>query len=126
MNMIYPIGPAGIMSNQLQRIADSWQQPRDSAPYQIYTTGANSAAVNGDYLVSRSDAAVTDVSYIRLKNIALSYDIPLSLSQTKCKLMLQGQNLLTFTKYRDGDPEFTSYGFLPPLRVVTVGVQLTF
>jgi len=126
MNLISPIGPAGVMSNQPQSLSDSWQQPGDAAPYQLYSTGASSAAVTGDYLFSKSDGTLKDVSYIRLKNISLSYDVPLSLNGAKCKVMLQGQNLLTFTKYRDGDPEFTSYGFLPPLRVITAGVQLTF
>jgi TonB-linked SusC/RagA family outer membrane protein len=125
-NRTYPMGPAGMMSNQQERMTGSWQQSGDIKPYQIYTTGYNSDAVTGDYLYSQSDASVTDASFIRLKNISLSYDLPLNLKETKCKIMLQGQNLLTFTKYKDGDPEFTSYGFLPPLKVITAGVQLTF
>ena len=80
----------------------------------------------GTYLYNESTASVTDASYIRLKNISLSYDLPLGLKETQCRVMVQGQNLLTFTKYIDGDPEFTSYGFLPPLKVVTMGIQLTF
>jgi TonB-linked SusC/RagA family outer membrane protein len=125
-NRSYPMGPAGMMSNQQERMSSSWQQPGDIKPYQIYTTGYNSDAITGDYLYAQSDASITDASFIRLKNISLSYDLPLNLKETKCKIMLQGQNLLTFTKYKDGDPEFTSYGFLPPLKVITAGVQLTF
>jgi TonB-dependent starch-binding outer membrane protein SusC len=117
---------AGMMLNQPSRMIDSWKNPGDNAKYQIYTTGTNDAALNGDYLFSGSTAAFEDTSFIRLKNIALSYDVPLKLKETQCRIMLQGQNLLTFTKYKDGDPEFISYGYLPPLKVISAAVQLTF
>lgn len=120
------MGPAGLMSNQQQRIENSWTQPGDQAPYQIYTTGYNNAAVRADALYNESTASVTDASFIRLKNVSLSYDVPLNLRNTQLKIILQGQNLLTFTKYKDGDPEFISYGFLPPLRIITAGIQLNF
>lgn len=125
-NRIYPMGPAGMMSNQQQRMTDSWTKAGDQTPYQIYTTGYNYDALNGDYLYYDSTASFTDASFIRLKNISLSYNLPLGLNSTQCKVMIQAQNLITFTKYKDGDPEFTSYGFLPPLKVLTVGIQLTF
>lgn len=125
-NRSYPMGLAGLMSNQPARMADNWKQPGDIADYQRYATGSNINAVNGDYLYTESTASVTDASYIRLKNISLSYDVPLQRKALQCKFMMQGQNLLTFTKYKDGDPEFLSYGYLPPLKVITAGVQLTF
>lgn len=125
-NLNYPMGFAGQMSNQPVKMLNSWQQPGDTGPYQVYTIGYNDAAVTADYLYSQSDASISDASFIRLKNIALSYDLPLNLKTTQCKIMVQSQNLLTFTHYQDGDPEFTSYGYLPPLKVVTAGVQLTF
>jgi len=50
----------------------------------------------------------------------------LALKETQCKIMLQSQNLLTFTKFKDGDPEYSGYSFLPPLKVITAGIQLTF
>lgn len=77
-------------------------------------------------LYENSDSMITDASFIRLKNIALSYNIPLNKINTQCKLVVEAQNLLTFTKYKDGDPEFTSAGFLPPLRIINAGVQFQF
>lgn len=125
-NRLTPMGAAGLMSNQLAGVVDAWQQAGDVTPYQIYTTGKNSQAVSADFYYSESDALLTDSSFIRLKNIALTYQLPLRLNQTSCKIIFQGQNLLTFTKYKYGDPEFTTYGFLPPLKIFTAGIQLTF
>ena len=125
-NYKYSIGAAGQMSNQPLRMTDSWQQAGGNATQQIYTTGYNSAAVNANYLYTESTGSITDASFIRLKNIALSYDLPLTVKNTKCQLILQSQNLLTFTKYKDGDPEFISSGYLPPLKIITAGIQLTF
>jgi len=122
----YPMGSAGMMSNQMKSMASSWKQPGDLSPYQIATTGYNYDAVMADYLYSYSDGTTDDGSFIRLKNIALSFDLPLGTMDVGCKIMLQGQNLLTFTKYRDGDPESGGAGFLPPLKVISTGIQLTF
>jgi hypothetical protein len=74
-----------------------------------------------------SDGAVGDASFIRLKNISLSYTIPpVWLQGVACRLSVQAQNLLTFTSYKGADPEFTQGGSLPPMRVISAGVQLTF
>jgi len=125
-NRIFPMGTPGMMSNQQTRLTDSWQTAGDQKAYQMYTTGTDRNVVNASNNYLLSNAIITDASFIRLKNIALSYTVPLSLKDTSCKVMLQAQNLLTFTKYQDGDPEFSAIGYLPPLKVVTAGVQLTF
>jgi TonB-linked SusC/RagA family outer membrane protein len=125
-NKAYLIGQPGQMTNQPERMTDSWLQPGDEAAYQMYTSGTNSAAVNTNYLYSISNGGIEDASFIRLKNIAITYDVPLNLKETQCRVMLQCQNLLTFTNYKDGDPEFVISGFLPPLKVITAAVQLTF
>ncbi|STO18423.1 Enterobactin outer-membrane receptor [Flavobacterium hibernum] len=125
-NRLVPMGAAGSMSNQPARTADAWLQAGDIKPYQVYTTGVNNVAVNADSYFSESDALISDSSFIRLKNISLTYQLPLKFTETSCKIVFQGQNLLTFTKFKDGDPEFSSYGFLPPLKVITAGILLTF
>ena len=126
-NKSYYSGFAGQMTNQPSRLLDNWKQVGQSnASYQLYTAGFNSAAVTSDFLFSNSTASVVDASYIRLKNIATSYDVPVNIKAMQCLVFIQGQNLLTFTKYKDGDPEFTTAGFLPPLKILTAGIQLTF
>ncbi len=61
-----------------------------------------------------TDLWVEDGSYIRLKNIALSYNVPSKyLSKTKLlstlKASISAQNLFTFTKYKGYDPEIGAY-----------------
>ncbi|RUT71533.1 SusC/RagA family TonB-linked outer membrane protein [Flavobacterium cupreum] len=119
--------PAGAFYNQTAAMTNSWQQSGDNTPYQQSTTGTNGEAVTSFYNYRSSDAAIVDGSYIRLKNISLSYDLPLKMDKNlKCRLFFQGQNLMTFTSYKGGDPEFKYAGYLPPLKMYTVGVQLTF
>ncbi|WP_319800425.1 MULTISPECIES: SusC/RagA family TonB-linked outer membrane protein [Flavobacterium] len=124
-NLRYSPGAAGQMYNQLYQVLDSWQNAEDSAQYQIFTAGYNTAAVTAGSRFGESTGGIADASYIRLKNISLSYDLPLNL-KSQCRIIIQGQNLLTITRYKDGDPEFINAGFLPPLKVLTAGVQLTF
>ncbi|MBN8566877.1 MAG: SusC/RagA family TonB-linked outer membrane protein [Flavobacteriales bacterium] len=122
----FTLGPAGGFNNQPAVLTDSWQSVGDVSTYQIPTAGFNEAAVLAHFLYESSTGAFEDASFVRLKNLSLTYDLPLSTKKVNCQLFLQGQNLLTFSPYRGGDPEFNSLGFLPPLRVVSTGVQFTF
>lgn len=122
-----PNVPGGSPINQNVDMVNAWQQLGDETAFQMNTSSQNGDAVNAYYNYVDSDASIVDASYIRLKNIALSYEVPLQmLKGVQCKLSLQGQNVLTFTPYKGGDPEFKYTGYLPPLRVFTAGVQLSF
>lgn len=125
-NSSYPMGFAGQMSNQQVRKLDSWQQPGNNSPYPMYTQSYSSDAASSTYLFSDSNASIVDASFIRLKNISLTYDVSVSLKEIQLKIKLQGQNLWTITRYEDGDPEFIKSGYLPPLKVITAGIQLIF
>ena len=123
----YIFARPGLLSNQPVSVTDRWQQAGDVTPYQMYTTNSNSDAGKAFNNFQASDGVVTDASYIRLKNVSLSYDLPQNWTgQLQCRLYVEGQNLLTFTPYKGTDPEFKTTGFLPPLRMLSAGVQLTF
>lgn len=125
-NATYLNGMPGTMVNQPTAVLNHWQQAGDTSGFQQYTTGVNSVAVDAFYKYSDSDAAISDASYIRLKNLSLSYNLPEKwLSGMKCRLFVEGQNLLTITHYNGADPEFKNTGFLPPLKIVTAGLQFT-
>ena len=51
-----------------------------------------------------SDADITDASFIRLKNVSLSWQVPEVLLRKlhfqNVRLYVQGQNLFTITKYK--------------------------
>lgn len=115
---------AGTFSNQPVAVLTHFPQETTGSAVQQYATGDNSAAAEAQSLYLRSDAAITDASFARLKSLSLSYAIP-SKAFT-AKVYLQGQNLLTFTKYKGADPENQSIYSLPPLKQFTLGVQLTF
>ena len=126
-NMPLLLGAAGTMINQSTEVLDHWQQPGDVAQTQGYTSGANSDAQNAIVKFGASDAAITDTSFLRLKNVAISFDFPETwIKDVKCKATLVAQNLWTLTPYKGDDPEFVSLGYLPPLRIITAGLQFNF
>lgn len=126
-NEIALFGTPGTMSNQPVSVLNHWQQEGDRAPRQLFTDGSNSDAMDAHDKYMNSDAAISDASFIRLKNVSLSYNIPQTLTgPVRCRLFLQAQNLLTLTNFRGADPEFKAVGYLPPLRTISAGAQFTF
>lgn len=119
----------GFMLNQPDYIFDRWQQPGDDKPVQRFTQDYNSDAfnqwANGSSL---GDNMIGDASFIRLKNVNISYTMAnSSLGNSGIKnitIFLRGQNLLTLTNYRGLDPENQSFSRLPPLKVFIAGVQV--
>ena len=86
-----------------------------------------------------------DGSYLRLKNVQLTYDIPKALlskvGMSRAAIYVQGQNWLTLTKYTGLDPEINlrnssatgqdrhigvDEGSYPAYRATLVGLSLTF
>ncbi|TDE53336.1 SusC/RagA family TonB-linked outer membrane protein [Flavobacterium sp. GT3P67] len=121
------VGFPGMLGNQAAALSNHWQKPGDIATYQRFTTGMDAGAVAAQINYYSSDGVVTDASFIRLKNIALSYNLPKNwLGCAACKIVMEGQNLLTFTHYKGADPEFLTTNSLPPLKIVTAGIQLNF
>ncbi|MBB5437728.1 TonB-linked SusC/RagA family outer membrane protein [Pedobacter sp. AK017] len=116
----------GTFTNQLDIVLRRWQQPDDVTDIQKYS--AATSTLTHTYASSLGELGISDASYLKLKNIALGYRIPdkilKSIGAKNAKAYLQGQNLFTITNYLGLDPE--SVNFLPPLRMVTAGFQITF
>ncbi len=104
-----------------------WQQPGDKAPIQRYSQDGSAEIALG--AAALSDQLYRNASYVRLKNLALSYTLPNAwqhrLGLHNARVYLQGQNLLTFTPYKGYDPENQSFQTLPPLRVWTLGLDVS-
>lgn len=112
-----------VQYNQSSRMLNAWRKPGDITDIPRY----------GVY--SQPDSRfIEDASFLRLKNVMLSYSLPQSwLERTKVfqnvRIFAQAQNLLTFTKYQGMDPESPAnltLGDYPHTRQYTFGLDLTF
>lgn len=82
-----------------------------------------------------SDRWIEDGSYLRLKNVTLSYELPIKSDYIQgLNIWASANNLLTFSKYLGVDPEFSSRnsvyyqgvdaGLLPQTRSYFLGLRL--
>lgn len=122
-NNIMPI--PGTMNNQPQEVLDVWSAENPGGSYMPYSSGSNGIKNQLHVFFMNSTAAVSDASFIRLKNLELGYQAPVKGTFKSVKVYFQGQNLLTFTRYFGPDPEFRNIGFLPPLKTYSMGVLIT-
>lgn len=110
--------------NQSKKMLRRWKQPGDvtDIPRANQTTQIN------------SDQWIDDASFLRLKNVTLSYNLPQAwLKYTKVlrnvRVYAQGQNLITWTKFEGFDPEDDAnltLGRYPTSRQFTFGLDVTF
>jgi len=120
------ISRPGNINNQPIEVLNVWSEDNPEGQYMPYTTGANSHKNKLFTYFKNSTAAIGDASFIRLKNIQLSYRLSVNKYVQDVLVYIQGQNLLTFTDYFGLDPEFILTGYLPPLKTWSFGVQLNF
>ncbi len=118
------------LSNQSPAILNRWT-----------ADGQNTSiprAVFGDELGNArfSDRWIEDGSYLKLKRISASYDIPVNATMLSgINLWIAADNLMTWSKYLGPDPEFSSsnnvvlqgidMGLLPLSKSFFVGVKLS-
>lgn len=113
---------AAFNKNQPDYLINRWQKPGDISSIQRYNS--DYSLIDPYFNVIQSDAAFSDASYIRLKNIALSYVIPKQWIKKPCTVYVHGQNVFTVTNYKGLDPENLTVNSLPPLRTVTLGIRV--
>lgn len=109
--------------NQSRRLLDRWKQPGDNTDiprHGVYT--------------EFDDRLLEDASFLRLKNLMISYTFPEELIRktrfiSGLKIYAQAQNLLTFTKFSGLDPEGVGNMYqaqYPMSRQFTFGLDLMF
>jgi TonB-dependent starch-binding outer membrane protein SusC len=77
---------------------------------------------------------IEDMSFFRLKNIEIGYTLPKAIAQKvlmqRARIFIGGQNLLTFTKVKNFDPErqrgINTERTTPLYKVYTAGINLKF
>jgi TonB-dependent starch-binding outer membrane protein SusC len=121
--------PPGTMFNVPTDVLNRWQKPGDIAEYERFTQDYGSAATNALNYAYVSNFAYGNASFIRLKNVSLSWQIPQSVAKkigaANFRVYVQGQNLMTLTKYDGMDPE-SQNALTGPRRVYTAGIQAGF
>lgn len=109
--------------NDPQYVVNRWEKPGDV----VTISGATTNYAN---FQDASTSFFTDASYIRLKNLALSYNFKSSLLQKwklkGIKIYVRGENLFVIANKQRFDPEISSTaGAIPPLKTLTAGIKLT-
>ncbi|MNX38823.1 TonB dependent receptor [compost metagenome] len=117
-----------ITTNQTTAVLDRWTAPgtSNSMPRAVYGDPNNNNRTSSRY--------IEDGSYLRIKNVTLSYNIPLDMQGKKIfnyvKVYLSGQNLYTFTDYTGFDPEVSTNGIdnnvYPLTRTISLGLNVGF
>ncbi|MGV3508716.1 MAG: TonB-dependent receptor [Sphingobacteriaceae bacterium] len=126
-NLSYPINNGAGITHEW--VTDSWtpENPNARLPILVTPQGASE-----NY--QASTFWMRDASYLRLQNIQLSYDFPSKwinkVAMKNLTLFVNGQNLLTFSKYDQFDPEKEIkddhiYDY-PMLKTVSFGLNATF
>jgi len=117
----------GLLNNASPHFLDRWRQEGNVAAHMMATSGSNYDLISSRSNQKLSNMAISDASYLRLRNITLNYKIPKKIdNQMSVSIYLQGQNLWTFTEFDGPDPDQYSLLFLPPLRQITLGTQISF
>lgn len=128
-NYIRNFPTPGILVNQPTAVLSRWQKPGDVTDVQMFTQSFGLA--RRAYLFNvrlQGDNGITDASFIRLKNLSLSYHLPTRIKEKlnlrNFRIYILTQNLFTITDYLGLDPE-NLQATLPPLRTITTGIQFT-
>ena len=116
-------GNPGEFENISVNALTRWQNPGDVTSIRRASTNNFNRGIGG------TNAILTGASFLRLQNISLSWNLPVQwLDQVKldqARIYINGQNLWTWTEFEGLDPETGNFS-LPPLRIITTGIQLTF
>ena len=130
----YMAANAAWYDNQTTDQLNSWEKPGDITNVPQARLGYS----NGDN--SRSSRYLSDGSYLKLRSLTLAYTLPQELVKkakfSNIRIYLQGQNLITFTKYVGWDPEVSTdfavdnvtsgvdFYSAPQPRSITLGINL--
>jgi TonB-linked SusC/RagA family outer membrane protein len=122
-------GYPGSINNQPVSVMKRWREEGEESTVQRFTASYTDAAEAFFSYYGSSEEIVVDASFIRLKNVFLSYTLPNKvvgkLRLRNARFFVSGQNVLTITSFEGIDPESQQIQ-LPPLRIITAGLNVTF
>jgi TonB-linked SusC/RagA family outer membrane protein len=132
LSQIYNSNQLGFANNQPVAVLDNyWKAPGDVAQLQRIGSSYSSPAVNTALKFAQSSGIYSDDTYLRVKTVSLSYQLPNALlhkiHMKGASVFANAQNLLTFTNYKVGDPEIPgSFSSFPVQRILAFGLNLKF
>lgn len=142
-SFIYKVG-GKIYDGASKDVADDgyyWERIRSKYYYDNMWTKENPNGtlpkIDGNDLedaIQYSSRNLYDASFLRLKNVTLSYNLPASLINkagiSNARVYVNGTNLLTFSKYKNADPEVNDYSTrgweMPFAKTYTFGLEFSF
>ncbi len=102
----------GPFDNGLVSLARSWRTQGDVTDIPRIGERTVDGRGSGINTYGQTSRWIEDGSYMRLKNIALNYNLPKTfaarLRLSNIRVYVSGQNLVTFTRYKGYDPEFNN------------------
>ncbi len=128
------------LMNLHEMVEDRWRQPGDITYLPKAIVVGGNYPETADFRVTHSTNAIYNASYIKLKSITISYDLPRSLTDQLniggMRLFVTGANLYTWTAWPWYDPElafnptdifgnFTQASY-PGFRQFTTGLEVQF
>lgn len=126
----YLLPESGTVGNFYSSWADNrWSPSNTDGSYPRVDTRASSSYSGGQY---RNNFWLHDASFLRLKNLAIGYNLPesllSSLNISALRFNVNAFNLFTLTKMKDFDPEGSHEGghFYPQQRIINLGVNIQF
>ena len=114
-------GSSGNAANtSLWEYEHRWKNPGDISETPKLTT----VVINSS--LTSSNGSWTDASFIRLRTVGLSYNLPDKITRkarlNNLAVSINAQNLFVITKFKGGDPEGSNFGAMPPTRTLTAGI----
>ena len=143
LNFVYKLGGT-IYDGAVYRIADDgyfWNRIRGKEYLANVWTPSNHAGIypqlrgcDLEDAMEYSSRWLHSGTFLRLKTLSLGYSLPTNVIKkiglTKARVYFNGNNLLTFSKYKWADPEVNAYGsraFETPIgKTYTFGIELSF
>ncbi|MGV3763948.1 SusC/RagA family TonB-linked outer membrane protein [Parapedobacter sp.] len=116
-NSISSFDPSTGSSNKSRKLLNRWTP--ENSDSNVPRAGVRNWFANSSYMLE-------DRSYIKIRNVQLGYDLPVSVLPWagRANIYLSGQNLVTFTSFPGYDPDGGRH--YPTARTIIFGVNLGF
>ena len=117
---------AGLIGNSRNR----WTEPGQITSVERPYVNSSYPGRTGTFITSTK--YLENAGYIRLKNVQIAYNLPVSLTEQigirNARVFAQATNLLTWTAYNGIDPEIvgTNNAIYPQSRTLTTGIEIGF